>query len=100
MHEQSEKRCFSGEERVKNDIQYSKYRENLGKSRENLKNVVDEYKKGHQKFLPRKWKFFPQKRHSEILGPPKKISVPPKLGARSPPLSRFDYIRRSQIKSI
>src|SRR6218665_2122457 len=43
-------------------------------------------KKGHQKFLPRKWKFFPQKPHSEILGPPKKFSVPPKLGAMSPPL--------------
>jgi len=33
-------------------------------------------KKSHQKFLPRKWKFFPKNRHSEILGPPKIFSVP------------------------
>jgi len=27
--------------------------------------------------LPRKWKSFPKKRHSEILGQAKKFSVPP-----------------------
>jgi len=33
-------------------------------------------KKGHQKLLPRKSKFFSQKRHSEILGPPKNVLSP------------------------
>ena len=37
-------------------------------------------KKGHQKFLPWKWKFFLK------LGREKKFLVPPKFGARSPPM--------------
>jgi|SRR6218665_3033328 len=33
--------------------------------------------KSRKKFLPRKWNFFPQKRHSEILGSSKEFPFPP-----------------------
>jgi len=43
--------------------------------------------KGHQnqKFWALKFKFYPKKRHSEI-SVCKMFYVPPKLGARSPPM--------------
>src|SRR6218665_4041010 len=40
---------------------------------ENSKNLVDDYKKGHQKFLPSKRTFFKKKRH---LGPRKIFPSP------------------------
>src|SRR6218665_3607981 len=43
-------------------------------------------KRGHQKFLPRKWKYFPRKKSFGSLGSAEKFFRPPKLGARSPPL--------------
>ena len=43
-------------------------------------------KKGHQKFWPWKWNFFPKKTSFRNLGPLKKFLFPSKLGARSPPL--------------
>src|SRR6218665_897032 len=52
------KRCFSCEERVVYDIQQSKDRENQEKERQMRKTCS---KKGHQKFLPRKWEFFQKK---------------------------------------
>ena len=47
-YEQSKKGCFSCEERVIYDIEHT---ENLGKERENRKNLVHDLKKGYQKFL-------------------------------------------------
>jgi len=44
-------------------------------------------KKGHQKFLALKWKFSPNKGQSKIIGP-QNIFCPPKLGAKSPPMTK------------
>ena len=52
--------------------------ENLGKERENPKNLVN--------FGRENGNFFRKKRHSEILVREKFLRPPPKLGARSPPL--------------
>jgi len=46
----------------------------MGKERENLKNPVDDYKTVIGNFC--RENFFPQTSHSEILGPPRKFSVP------------------------
>jgi len=43
-------------------------------------------KKGHQKFFPWKWKFFPKKTSFRNLGCAEIFFGHPKLGDRSPPL--------------
>ena len=48
-------------------------------------------KKGHQKFLPWKWEFFPKKASFRNLGPRKNFPSP-KLGARSPSLTGWGHI--------
>jgi len=47
-------------------------------------------KKSSEILAVKKWKFFPKKRHSEILVR-EKVFRPPKLGARSPPLQNPLY---------
>ena len=99
-YEQSKKRChkgilfwssgFSCEERVIYDIEHSKETENLGKERENPKNLVDDLKKVIRNFCRKNGNFVPKKRHSEILVREKNFR-PAKLGARSPPLSVSRY---------
>src|SRR6218665_546431 len=63
-----------------NKVKIRKIREKRGK----LRKTWSMTKKGHQKLLPLKGKFFQKKRH---LGR-RKIVPSPKLGARFPPLPR------------
>ena len=52
-------------------LNIAKETENLGKERENPKNLVNDLKNGHQKFCPWKWTFFPKKTSFRNLVPPK-----------------------------
>ena len=72
-HKKSKQWCFSCEERVMFEGSCTTF--NKVKIRKiSSKNLVDDYKKSHQKFLRLKWKFFQKIPH---LGQRKKISVPP-----------------------